>query len=437
MSLASPRSKPLPKLPLPPKLLSNEPGTWAYDTMSRRVREEILGREVIGANAELLSKPEWAKARASLEALNAELEAPGTTVLRYLTDDVAPDSAAWREILRPYVEGGNTWLDAPWCVTEFYLYRRVMESLGFFTEPEQFLDPFLASKRKGLASSLGSMEALAPKVLAALRPGEDVPLDAGLRLFALISLWGNRMDLSLWPAGTDGNVADAFAEVLAAGEANLLHDDFSDLLGVAQECKAAGGKRVDIIVDNAGFELVTDLCLADYLVTSGVASEVVFQLKAHPTFVSDARAVDLKEHVESLACAEGFPGCVALGERWRGHLASGRWKLQEHLFWVQPSAMWEMPSDLFDELASKSALAFTKGDANYRRLLGDRSWALDAPFKQVCAYFPTTLCALRTLKAELGCGMRGEETARAAAQDASWMVNGRFGVIQVAPPFEA
>ena len=86
MSLASPRSKPLPKLPLPPKLLSNEPGTWAYDTMSRRVREEILGREVIGANAELLSKPEWAKARASLEALNAELEAPGTTVLRYLTD---------------------------------------------------------------------------------------------------------------------------------------------------------------------------------------------------------------------------------------------------------------------------------------------------------------------------------------------------------------
>ena len=99
------------------------------------------------------------------------------------------------------------------CVTEFYLYRRVMESLGFFTEPEQFLDPFLASKRKGLASSLGSMEALAPKVIAALRPGEDVPLDAGLRLFALISLWGNRMDLSLWPAGTDGNVADAFAEV--------------------------------------------------------------------------------------------------------------------------------------------------------------------------------------------------------------------------------
>jgi len=98
--------------------------------------------------------------------------------------------------------------------------------------------------------------------------------------------------------------------------------------------------------------------------------------------------------------------------------------------------MWEMPPALFEDLAANSALAFTKGDANYRRLLGDRSWALDAPFKDVCAYFPTTLCALRTLKAELGCGMPSGETARAAAADAQWMVNGRFGVIQVAPPYD-
>ena len=55
----------LPRLPLPPMLLSNEPGTWAHDTMSRRVRTEILGREVLEANAELLeTMPE---ARAELE----------------------------------------------------------------------------------------------------------------------------------------------------------------------------------------------------------------------------------------------------------------------------------------------------------------------------------------------------------------------------------
>jgi hypothetical protein len=50
------------------------------------------------------------------------------------------------------------------------------------------------------------------------------------------------------------------------------------------------------------------------------------------------------------------------------------------------------------------------------------------------SYFPTTVCALRTLKAELGCGMAPEQTTRAAELDSAWMVNGHFGVIQVAPP---
>jgi hypothetical protein len=59
---------------------------------------------------------------------------------------------------------------------------------------------------------------------------------------------------------------------------------------------------------------------------------------------------------------------------------------------------------------------------------------LDAPFADVVSYFPTAVCALRTLKAELGCGMALEGTRRAHQADPKWMVNGKFGVIQVAPP---
>jgi hypothetical protein len=96
--------------------------------------------------------------------------------------------------------------------------------------------------------------------------------------------------------------------------------------------------------------------------------------------------------------------------------------------------MWEMPPELREELQSSSALVFTKGDANYRRLLGDRDWALSAPFQKVCGYFPTALCALRTLKAEIGVGMEEGQTSHAASEDAKWMINGKFGVIQVALP---
>lgn len=37
-----------PKAALPPIILSNVPGTWAYDTMSRRIRDDILARIYAG-----------------------------------------------------------------------------------------------------------------------------------------------------------------------------------------------------------------------------------------------------------------------------------------------------------------------------------------------------------------------------------------------------
>ena len=40
---------------LPTSMYSNEPGTWAYDTMSRRVHENILPR-IIDDNADLLGE---------------------------------------------------------------------------------------------------------------------------------------------------------------------------------------------------------------------------------------------------------------------------------------------------------------------------------------------------------------------------------------------
>ena len=71
------------------------------------------------------------------------------------------------------------------------------------------------------------------------------------------------------------------------------------------------------------------------------------------------------------------------------------------------------------------------GDANYRRLLGDRLWDLTAPFQDVVGcYFPCPVCALRTLKAELGCGIEAEEVEKAKALDDAWMTNARFAVVQ-------
>ena len=93
--------------------------------------------------------------------------------------------------------------------------------------------------------------------------------------------------------------------------------------------------------------------------------------------------------------------------------------------------MWEMPEPLRSDLKNRCDLAFVKGDANYRRLLGDRYWDYTSPFKDVVGcYFPCPVCSLRTLKAEVGCGMEKEQVERAKGLDDEWMVNGRFGVVQ-------
>jgi hypothetical protein len=72
----------------------------------------------------------------------------------------------------------------------------------------------------------------------------------------------------------------------------------------------------------------------------------------------------------------------------------------------------------------------SKGDANYRRLVGDCHWDPTTPFQIAAGYFPTTLVALRTLKAELIVGLRQGEAERFQAQDPAWRVNGKRGVIQ-------
>lgn len=121
---------------------------------------------------------------------------------------------------------------------------------------------------------------------------------------------------------------------------------------------------IHIVVDNAGFELFTDLVLADGLLAGGWASSVVLQCKSHPTFVSDAMAKDVAWAVAEVG-RSAVPATAAVGRRWAGHLDAGRLVLVEHDFWVQPSAFWEMDAGLRQTLGEAS-LVVVKGDANYR-----------------------------------------------------------------------
>ena len=93
---------------------------------------------------------------------------------------------------------------------------------------------------------------------------------------------------------------------------------------------------------------------------------------------------------------------------------------------------WQLPTDLRANL-SHSSLIISKGDANYRRLLGDRHWPFTTPFDKILHNSPAPLVALRTLKAEVAAGLKFEQIERLNNEERGWLVNGRYGVIQLAP----
>ena len=92
-----------------------------------------------------------------------------------------------------------------------------------------------------------------------------------------------------------------------------------------------------------------------------------------------------------------------------------------------------MPLSLARDLGNAS-LVIVKGDANYRRLVGDRQWDATTPLEDVVSpWFPAPLAALRTLKAEIAVGLRSGQAEAAAAQDAAWWTSGKYGSIQFVP----
>ncbi len=386
----------------PPLILTSEPGSFAHNTLKTRV--PAILRETIAAN----HFP--AAIVADLEALHAELTA-GT--IRGLCEDAA-DVAFWEAVSAPYL--GRSWLDVPWFWAEAYFYRRVLEATRYFQPgPWQGYDPYGPKKRAEWMAD--AAPAMLDRLLAGLADDPAVRFE---QLFHA-SLWGNRTDLSYMVAAHLGGIADAAGE-----RSNLLADDTPTVWRSLSERPA---RRVIVLCDNAGTELLADLALADFLLEAQLAGEVVLHLKPQPFFVSDAMPQDVLDGLAALPA--GGPHAVRLSRRLAAVLEAGRLRLTTHWAYASSLFYFELPVDLEAELAAAD-LVLVKGDANYRRLLGDAHWPSTTPFAYAVSYVPVPLVALRTLKAELIVGLSPGQAEALAAVDPAWLVNGRRGVIQAA-----
>ena len=154
-----------------------------------------------------------------------------------------------------------------------------------------------------------------------------------------------------------------------------------------------------------------------------------------PVFVSDVQPKDLQGHIDWLATTEPAAG-GAMAARLNAALDDGRLAVEAPEFYTGALPFWEMPSDV-SESYERAAVVITKGDANYRRLLGDLHWQHDYSFSELTgAYWPksTGLAALRTCKSGVLVGVEPSvEAAAAAAHPDKWLVAGLYGCVQLKP----
>lgn len=392
---------------IPEPLRGLEPDSWARTTIVERLPD--IARKIPAEN-----QFPWSIEQ-ELKILWNEIP---DQKIRPIKDLGSPDFGDWRGYTADYLD--LNWLQTPWFFAETYFYRRVMEAVRFFERGE---DPFLAQKQLGYQHSAPAIQQYAEQLLDWLSPGREP--EEYLQDAFYFTLWGNQADYSLWPA--DGDSSPEHEDLQAAQE-HLLADDsplLMDLLIGDHKLP-----RVDFLLDNAGFELITDLGLADLLLSSGRVDRMVLHAKAHPTFVSDVIPRDVDDAVQALQDDQS-EAVRQFGQRLRAHFRDARMLVRADFFWNSPLAMWDLPEGVEQTLAGADLL-ISKGDANYRRLTGDRSWDFTTPFGEVIDYLPVPLAAFRTLKAELAVGLTREAVRKARRADPDWMTDGRWGVIQYA-----
>ncbi len=392
----------LPELTLPSPLQGLEKGSLAEECI--RVRLPKIGHKILSEN--LLPSV----AVDSLEKLIAEI--PHKQITR-LADTTGPDTIAWNNALEPFL--GKSWLDVPWFIAETYFYRRIISAIDYF---HSGIDPFSSEKTVVLEKTCLEIQKMAALNSNYLQAGWDTTAFMDL---LHIDLWGNQVDLSLWSADDrpqhNSNSPKDF----------LLVDDSKILL---EHLAGRGDKelRIDFIVDNAAFELVGDLLLADYLLSTSRATRINLHLKLHPTFVSDATIKDVQQTIHFLQTDKDVT-TRKFGERLARHMESGKLQCHSHLFWTSPHYMWMMPEDLHKFLAP-AHLVISKGDANYRRSLGDVHWPHHTPIAKIISYFPAPILFLRTCKSNLVAGLEHGKAEEVERQDPDWLANGKWGLIQ-------
>eukprot|EP00092_Neocalanus_flemingeri_P068092 GFUD01083156.1.p1 GENE.GFUD01083156.1~~GFUD01083156.1.p1 ORF type:complete len:451 (-),score=169.54 GFUD01083156.1:83-1435(-) len=439
----------LPTVPLHAPLSAKYKDTFAYPTIKDRCPVILckvidhLHRERNNIGRELGAEAMEGLYKVVEELSKLRYEMQTNKPILALVDGVG-NAAIWNKFLEQQQTNENmnspSWFSSAWLWVECYMYRRITQAVNLTGVPQlKGLDYFRQQKEEGYHGSLPSMRQLSAWLLpqlAKLSPDTQLAdTDCGQTWATLVQvcLWGNKCDLSI----SAGSKAVASGDPVTGLE-HLKQNILTDHTSVAWQCLVTRGKgaTIDIVMDNSGFELFTDLCLADFLVSCGAASKVRMRVKDQPWFVSDTTMHDITWTLNQLARGvDNTDTLVLLADRWSDYMQSGIWTVQADSFWTFPHSfnmMADTDPDLYIELGQADLVIF-KGDLNYRKLVGDLNWETTVTLRTALqGFLPTSILSLRTAKADVMVGLEPGQAEMVTKQDPDWMVTGQWGVVQFA-----
>ncbi|KAK1756948.1 hypothetical protein QBC47DRAFT_378121 [Echria macrotheca] len=462
-----------------PAYSTGDPNSFAWTTARKRwpiiITQAIDDAyRTVSACDEAEKREEGKKIVEDLAKLKYEVQ--HDRALTPIRDDGYPDVAIYNSELEKL--GNPTWLNVSWLYSECYLFRRMNTSFSLSQHWKNY-DVFARQKIKTFRSSRPAVLELAARykeLVGQLRSpshaaaGDDKADRILFMEMCEICLWGNATDLSLLTSLTYEDIQKLQgAEARKKAEANILVNDlpaaFSLLLAAKKEGRAE--RRVDIVLDNAGFELYVDLILAGYLLSAGLATHVVLHPKSIPWFVSDVLPSDFASLLNALARPRDFyetpteddelqgttPAKLTekeVGEleflfaEWSTFHAEGQLVLRPNRFWTHPGSFWRLPhedKELFEDLKTSELVVF-KGDLNYRKLVGDANWDPTTPFTTAIGPLGpgsgVNVLALRTCKADVVVGLEPgvDERLKKETEDGGgdsgarkWAWNGKWAVV--------
>jgi len=429
----------LPGVPLHAPLSAKYKDTFAYPTIKDRcpvILCKVIDhlhreRNNVGRDMGAEAMNGVSKVVEELSKLRYEMQTSKPIV--DLVDGVG-NADVWNDYLKDQKmnEKNPSWFSSAWLWVECYMYRRITQALNM-TGVEQLkgLDYFRQQKEDGYHGSLPSMVQLGSWLVSQLSSLTPDMYQKTWGMLVQVCLWGNKCDLSI----SAGDRAVASGDPVAALQI-LQENILTDSKEEAWQYMVDKAGIVDIVMDNSGFELFTDLCLADFLVSSGVAAQVRMRVKDQPWFVSDTTIPDITWTINQLSMGlENTSPLAELSRKWSSYFKTGVWVVKADSFWTYPHSfnlMADTDPVLYQELG-EACLVIFKGDLNYRKLVGDLNWETTATFKSALqGFLPTSVLSLRTAKADVMVGLEPGQAERVTKVDSQWMVSGQWGVIQYA-----